>query len=347
MIELGPRNSPPTDGDPTASTADERFLVRDHPFLRHGRWQSFAELEGGELTARIIASVDPRQQTAAGPVGCLGFATLTAGRSGEGPVTPAARHVLAAAMDWLVVQGAAVVRAPVQLSTWYGHRAVTAGFPDEGGIPPFPLEPRPDRALPALLAAAGFTPAHQAVSCLVDCREVVAQAGRALERARLSGLRDREIRLDDLGAELSLLHRLSAGIFRGTWGLSDIDDDEFVAIYRPFARFVDPGLIRILEEPVGQAVGFALGLGWFAGLDPGSAVEPTFILKTIGVTSEARVRHPGIGVALIAMIHLAALERGYATAIHALMARESIAHRLSLRWGREIRGYATFERALP
>lgn len=356
MIELGqvrvfgPGDPAPEARQPGRSPAEQRLLAPDHPFLRHGRWRAFADGDEREPGARIVASVDPRQRTAAGPLGCLAFATFTpgasAGGSADDPVTPAARRVLAAAEGWLRGQGAVVVRAPVQLSTWYGHRVVTGGFPDEGGVAPFPLEPRADRALVALLEAGGFTPAHHAVSCLVDPRVVIAQAGPALARAARGGLRDRAIRLDDLDAELELLHRLSTEIFRGTWGLSEIDLEEFAAIYRPFAGVADPALIRVLEEPGEGPVGFALGLGDVAGPGPVSPGGPAFVLKTIGVTAGARRRHPGLGAALTAMVHRAALERGYVAGIHALMARGSVAHRMSLRWGREIRAYATFERRL-
>jgi hypothetical protein len=346
MIELGPGDPAPEAWQPGRSPAEQRLLAPDHPFLQHGRWRGFADGDEREPAARIVASVDPRQRTAAGPLGCLGFATLTPARSAGNAVTPNARRVLAAAVDWLRGQGAVVVRAPVQLSTWYGHRVVTGGFPDEDGLPPFPLEPRADRALLALLEAGGFTSAHHAVSCLVDPRAVVAEAGPALARATLGGLRDRAIRLDDIDAELALLHRLSTEIFRGTWGLSEIGLEEFAAIYRPFAGVADAGLIRILEAAGGAPVGFALGLGGVADPGPASPGGPAFVLKTIGVTAEARRRYPGLGAALAAMVHRAALERGCAAGIHALMAQGSNAHRLSLRWGREIRAYATYERRL-
>lgn len=352
MIEFGPGDPAPSAGPPARSlvearsSAEARLLAADHPFLRHGCWRGFAAGTGPELTARIVASVDPRQRTAAGPVGCLGFPALMPDATAEEEVTPAARDVLAAGLDWLRGQGAAVVRAPVQFSTWYGHRLVTGGFPDEGGLPPFPREPRADRDLLALLETSGFTPTHRAVSCVVDPRAVVEQAGPALTRAGRSGFRDRAIRLDDLDAELALLHGLSVEIFRGTWGMSAIDREEFCAIYRPLAAVVDPELIRVLEEPGGRPVGFALGLGGAAGPDPLTPGGSAFVLKTIGVTAEALRRHPGLGAALAAMLHRAALERGYVAGIHALMARASMAHRLSLRWGREIRTYATFERGL-
>ena len=74
-------------------------------------------------------------------------------------------------------------------------------------------------------------------------------------------------------------------------------------------------------------------------------VAADFVVKTLGVTEEARRRTPGVGAALTGIVHRVALERGWSQGIHGLMAENSVAHRLSLRWGREFRWYATFERA--
>lgn len=329
LLELEPE-AVPTARDRLALTPGEaRLLATDGPFFRTGRARAFADIREGHLGARMVASIDARQRDAAGPVGCLGFVRLDGDPVG-------AASVLVAGISWLRAQQVAVVRCPVQLSTWYGHRTVTGGFPDEGGVPAFPLEPVTDRALLALLESNGFAPAHRAVSCLVDPGTVVADTDRVLGRLRAAGIRDRAIRIADLGQELGLLHRLSLGIFHGAWGLSPVTADEFSSIYRPLAEHVDPELVRIVEDADGQALGFALAL---AGGDHGA-----FILKSIGVTEAARRAYPGLGGAVAGIVHRVALDRGYTRGIHALMAVGSAAHRTSLRWGEEIRSYATFDR---
>ena len=291
-------------------------------------------------SVRLVASVDPRQRDAAGPVGCLGFVRLTSplpdGPSDEG----AARSALAAGIDWLRSRGTATTRCPVQLSTWYGHRAMTGGFPDgtESSLPAFPLEPVPVPGLPGLLEGSGFSAAHLAVSCLVDSTAVVDGTAALVRRVQRSGIRDRPIRLTHLDSELRLLHRLAEATFEGMWGFSSITFDEFASIYRPLDGRVDRELIRILEAPDGTPIGLALALRIDAG---------TFVLKTLGVTAEARRAIPGIGAALIGIVHRVAIERGATAGIHALMATGSAGHRISLRWGREFRSYATYELAAP
>lgn len=343
------------------TTGEATLLAPTHPFLATGDWRAFANGDERPGGARLVASIDPRQTDPAGPVGCIGFVRLGgeeagapagAGSSGAVPASPAddrsGSELLAAGVAWVRARGAATIRGPVQLSTWYGHRAMTGGFPEGvDAVPAFPLEPAPEPALPALMEASGFRPVHRAVSCLVDSAVIARATAEAVRRVRACGIRDRPIRLAELDAELRLLHRLSAAAFEGTWALSAITFEEFASIYRPLAGIADPELIRILELRDGTPVGLALALpAWPDARSPGTRGR-NFVLKTLGVTAEARRRQPGIGAALIGLSHGAALRQGYSSGIHALMAEQGMAHRLSLRWGRAFRSYATFELPAP
>lgn len=320
--------------DLLALTPGERALLSPrHPFLRNGSWRAFAAMVDGRLAARVVASVDVRQRSMAGQVGCVGFAFL----GDRAAAVPVARDVLERASAWLRARGAGAVRFPVQLSTWYGHRAVTGSFPAVGGAAPFFLEPANDRRLVDLARAARFRPAHHAVSYAVTAEAVIASAAHALERLRSAGLRDRALRPADLDEELGLLYRLSTEIFRGSWAFSEISLEEFDLLYRPMAERIEPELVRILETRSGDAVGFA-----FAAPDPGDPRQ--LVVKTLGVTAEAVRRYPGSGAGLTALLHLAARGQGYERAVHALMAEGSGAHRLSRRWGTQLRTYATYER---
>jgi hypothetical protein len=113
-------------------------------------------------------------------------------------------------------------------------------------------------------------------------------------------------------------------------------------MYRPLAPLIDPELVRILETPAGTAIGFGFAIPG----DPRQGPSAGFVVKTLGLRDDALSRYPGVGAGLTALIHEAAREKGYTTGIHALMAQGSMAHRLSNRWGRLLRSYATFERAL-
>ena len=342
LVELGPAESGWEEVAAGSPPGDLALLAPDHPFLEFGTWRAFAVMRGGVVLARMIASVDTRQRSDLGAVGCIGFAAVGTDRAAAEDDLAAARWVLAAAIGWLERRECRVVRSPVQLSTWYGHRAMTGGLPEDGGPQAFPLEPRSGRALADVLRESGFGPAHRAVSCLVRSDAVITSAGPVLDRIRRAGWDDRALRLEAIEEELGVLHRLSSDIFRESWGFSEISLAEFAALYRPAALLADPDMVRIAMDGTGHPLGFAFALP----ADLGAGGGRGFVLKTLGLVPEARRRFPGSGPAMAALIHRTALERGLRDGIHALMAEGSPAHRISLRWGAPIRSYATFERAL-
>jgi hypothetical protein len=315
-------------------------LPADHPFLGFGSCRSFeAGSEGSSV--RLAAAIDRRQVEARRQVGTIGF--IEAASHGESSARALAA-ALGPALDWLRSEGAALVRCPVQLSTWYGHRAVVDGFAEEGGAAPFFLEPHNRRWLPDALAAAGFSPRLEAVSHLVPNTRAVAANQAAQERALATGYRDRPLRLETLESELDLLHGLSSTIFSAAWGNSPMSSEEFGYLYRPLVAAVDPELVRIIEAPTGEPVGFVFAVPDHLG-PPAGRPGARFVLKTIGVLPAARRAFPGLGSALVARVHGLADARGYASGIHAQMSVGSYAQRASARWGGGVmRRYATFER---
>jgi hypothetical protein len=341
LLDLGPTDVSSAAPVLLLSPGEATLLAPDHPFLRYGEWRAFAAVDRGKLAARLVASIDPRQVSGGRAVGCVGFVRL--GNPGAAAPSAAAEPALAAAVSWLRERRVGSILCPVQFSTWYGHRAITGGYPDSGGEPAFPLEPGNDRSLVDLLLASGFVPAHRAVSYILDPEVVVADARPALDRLRRAGLADRPLRSSRIEKELSLLHCLSTEVFRGSWSFSEISEEEFVAIYRPLSRRADPELVRIVEIADGRSVGFAFALPEEQG-GPGTG---RFVVKSLGLIPEMLRRHPGAGAGLIALIHQAALARGYTRGIHALMAEGCVAHRLSVRWGARIRSYTTFGREFP
>lgn len=317
-------------------------LAPDHPFLRTGTWRAFVAGYGPD-EARVVASVDPRQRATAGQVGAIGF-LATRSDLGVPAVGEAMRSALAAAMSWLAGMGAAVVRCPMQFSTWYGHRAMTSGFPEDGGPPPFRMEPRNGRVLPGILVTSGFHTVHAAASYAVPADRWIEGARLGESRPRSAGFHDRPIRLDHVDEELRTIHAISSAAFRGSWGFSDIALDEFLSIYWPMVRLADPDLARIAESPDGRPVGFV-----FAFADPSTRPgEPDarFVVKSVAVLPEVRRVAPGLGVGLAVVVHRLAAARGYPVAIHACVADGAFTQRISARWGERFRTYATFEAAL-
>jgi hypothetical protein len=320
------------------SPSEALLLAPSQPFLRYGCWRAFVAVRAGQPAARLVASLDPRQRSADGPIGAIGFLA----ECGDAEALEAAFD---AAESWLRAGGAALVRCPLQLTTWFGHRTVTDSFAGQGGPPPFALEPSGSPALVELLERRGFSAAHRAVSHLVEHDAAIAGARRGLERLEAGEFRHRPLDLGRLEAELGLLHRLVSATFNTSWGYSPISLDEFASLYRPLAGLVDPALVRFVEDADGQAVGFLFTLP--ADFGRGAALEcGPIVIKTLGVLPEARRGCPGLGNGLLAVVHQFAAERGYPRAIHALMAEGSYAQRTSAGWGSRLRTYATFEQPL-
>jgi hypothetical protein len=323
-------------------TWPDRRLASDHPFLRTGTWRAFVAGDTRD-EVRIVASIDPRQQCPAGQVGAIGF--IAARGDLRAPAVGAAmRSAFAGAERWLGARGATVVRCPVQFSTWYGHRAMTDGFPELGGPPPFPMEPTNGPGLAELLLADGFAVAHAAASYRVPVDRWIERGRLGEDLMRSSGIRDRPIRMDRVDDDLRAVHAISTAAFRRNWGFSDIGLDEFLSIYRPLMPLVDPDMVRLADLPDGRSVGFIFAFPdpWPGPGDPGARV----IAKSVAVLPEVTRMSPGVGTGLAVAVHRIAAARGYSSAVHACVADDAYSQRVSARSGERFRSYAAFEKSL-
>jgi hypothetical protein len=326
-------------GDLAPCPSESLLLRPDHPFLGYGHWKAFVTLRGDRPVARVVAAADPRQKDGGFQVGTIGFVA----HDGDGQ---ALRVALDAAEEWLALQGSRLVRCPVQFSTWFGHRLML----DEATHPgPFSMEPPSDPFLASALGRRGYQAAHRATSHLVPNCRALAGAERGLQRMREDPYRERALDIRRLDHELEMIHAVAVSAFQRSWGFSAISLAEFTSLYGPVARSADPSLVRVVEGPDGELVGFAFG---FEGPTVDRGVVDitldlpmrTFVLKSIAVLPETSSKHPGLGSALAGLIHGAGEERGYRAGIHALMAEKSYAQRTSARWGTRIRSYTTYER---
>ncbi len=272
----------------------ERQLLRpDHPFLRVGAFRALAVFHGDSLAARVVAAIDPRQSAGSVPVGTIGFVA----HRGD---ARALRSAISAAEAWLAESGAGLIRCPVQLSTWFGHRLTLGPI---GAPPQFFMEPAPTPGLVEALTDLGYVPGHRATSHLVENSRPIADGRRSLQRIVAEGFCDRPIDLGHLSDELEAIHRIASAAFPGSWGFHPLSLDEFMALYAPIARRCDPELTRIIQNPMGEAVGFTFAYEDSAPASPGGEQvyithRRWFVLKSIAVLPEA-TRH-GIGPALVA-----------------------------------------------
>src|SRR5687767_8586966 len=129
-------------------------------FSRYGRSQLFLCEANGRIAGRIAAFVNPklvdRNGSVLGQLGyfeCIDDSALAAG-------------LIRAGIDWLRLQGAREVLAPMNGGAHRSHRFMTRGF----DLEPFLFEPRNPSYYPTLFERCGFAPAHRWFSYEFDSR---------------------------------------------------------------------------------------------------------------------------------------------------------------------------------
>jgi len=325
---------------------DERAaFAPDHPFYRRGgRERGFVALRDGAPVARTVACLTPA--LAEEGIGLAGFFEAT-----DDP--EAARVLLDAAGAWLAAQGMRVVRGPMNRDTWHRYRCMVEGFDAE----PILMEPANPPFYAALFEHAGFRETARYCSTLNEDPAAIAQRhDRFLDRCVRHGCRLRPFDTGRAEDELRLLYRISLEAFADNFSYSPISEDEFMMLYRPVTRFLDPRLVGFALTPDGAPAGYYFGVPeWMeaAARDGGTAPDTapsagalvrTFNFKTVCVVPRARRR--GIGEAMVAHLYRAALAAGYTRSRHCLMIMSNASRRYDEGLGAIIKQYALYDRPL-
>jgi hypothetical protein len=244
------------------------LLAASNPTARRCRVRLFVD---ERAPARVAAIMNPRLIEAGAPVGLLGFF-----EAAEDPA--AVNALLTSACAWLYEQGCAVVRGPVNFTTWHDYRfSVDGGSPGARWIPG---EPFHHDYYARLWPAAGFRVAgHYASHWVASIDDTLARFADRADRALASGVVLRGVETSDLPA----LYRMAIAGFAGNWMYSPIDPDEFAVLYAADRVSAGAGTsyVAALEgAPVGFYYTFPASL-------PGGT---TSIGKTIVVDSALRDR---------------------------------------------------------
>ena len=245
--------------------------------------------------ARVAAIINPRLVENGAPVGLLGFFESDDDES-------AAKEVLGDAVRWLRGEGVAVVRGPMNYSTWNDYRFVVART--EGGT--FRGEPEHPDYYQRLWEAAGARVVSRYASHWIDMPAALARWAPKLARAREAGLTVRRASAADAPA----IFALALAGFRDAYMYSPIEPDEFASIYG--ADRASDGLTYLVLDG-GRPIGFMHS--FLADLPRGRVG----IAKTIAVAPDARDRGAyhllfasalegfqaaGVGDAIAALFHL-------------------------------------------
>jgi hypothetical protein len=225
----------------------------------------------------------------------------------------------------LKAEGFEAIVGPMQGDTWGAYRLVTWS----DGSPPFAMEPGSPPYVLAAFEAAGFSPIERYLSARRPL------GGEPAAGDPPPGVRLAPFDIAKADADLGRIHAFSLEAFARNPFSRAISSDRFLASYTPVLPAIDPDLVLLAEDEAGTLQGFLFGIPNFAeGPHPSSV-----ILKTYA----SRVK--GLGSWLARSFHARAAEKGYRSAIHALMHEDNLSATHSANLGAEIfRRYALFGR---
>jgi GNAT superfamily N-acetyltransferase len=244
------------------------------------------------------------------------------------------------AVSLLAELGAELVVGPMDSTTWDRYR-LALPTPEAGDPAPFLTEPVNPPDYPAHFEATGFEPITHYVSRVIEDLDTLADRTRAVVKQLTgAGYRIEPMNPDRFGGTMDGLYDLSLRAFATNPFFTPIKRDEFQALYQPVRSFLDPELVLLARDAEDAVMGFVFGL---PDLLHAAGEPPTrVVVKTVAVDDAAR--GAGIGSLLVHELHRRAADRGYRSAIHALIQVDNHSLRISEHGGALFRRYALFGR---
>lgn len=309
----------------------------------------------GKVVARVATRARPEWRDPRGrPYGVVGwFEALAEPRD-------AGASALDAATAWLAARGARFAYGPIDGDTWHRYRFNVGPSEPE----PFLLEPYNPPRYPELWRRRGFALVESYFSKRVDApARVLAHLSPRAAAARAAGYRIQSLDPARFDAELDRLHELSRRIFRGNLLYTDVDRDEFAALYAGTERLIDPGMVAFAVAPDATDAGFVFALpdrfravaAMRGGSGASSALRFLLVrltgrpraanLKTVGVVDEHRGR--GLAAALMARAYHRIVAAGYRATNHCLIRADNPSEALDGGVGVELRRYELYGREVP
>jgi len=214
--------------------------------------------------------------------------------------------------------------APIDGNTWHKYRLVSW----DSGFRAFPLEPQNPIWYNDVYLDCGFTPLAKYFSVAFDINKTPALSSPLFTKESI----DKRVTYKKFEpSDLKTIYDISLAGFDNNFLYDEITFDEFSKLYEPLLPMVDGDFVLIAyvdDMPCGFM--FAIGIG------------DIFILKSIAVLPE--YRKFGIGNSLINKVLLAAKEKGYKTAIGALIIDGNISRHMLEKYGaKKIREYTLYQ----
>jgi GNAT superfamily N-acetyltransferase len=249
-----------------------------------------------------------------------------------------AKAMLTEAEKYLRQAGCTFMIGPMNGNTWRSYRFVT----EQGGQPPFFLEPTNPPEWPTQFVQAGFVSLASYFSALNN------DLARSDPRMEAS-----EQRMADAGVEIRSAHTDLREELRGIYGVSriafqknflytELPESDFTAMYEPVLPCTRPELVLIAERHR-QCVGYLFAIPDFAQAARGESID-TFIIKTVAILPEPELRR--LGSLLVERAQQVGHSLGFRRCIHALMFENNISLNISRHYASIMRKYTLFSKDL-
>ena len=243
---------------------------------------------------------------------------------------------------WLKARGCRIARGPMELCTWFPHRANIGPYGDA----PFAFEPT-HRA--EQWERNGYEVVANYSSAVVGHGPMIDSAG---DRAAVLSARGWTLETLPVGPDGTLteavfrefigdLHRVFDAAFRDSYGYAPVPEAVVQDWYAPYRTTLDLSLTYMARVPDGVLAGFS-----FSMPDSVETERGWFIVKTLAVHPDYRADGPGAW--LVAASHRAAKRAGCTAGLHALKWMEGQSDSLGShqRDARVVRRYVLLEKVL-
>lgn len=241
-------------------------------------------------------------------------------------------HLLSHAIYLAKSKGYTFVIGPMEGSTWNNYR-----FSDHNEHPNFFMEPYHHDYYPELFKKFGFKPISNYISNLdTDLKFEEDKISKFEQLYKQKGARFRNLDLSNLEMELLKIARFNNDAFSKNFLFTPITEDEFVAKYLPYRKFLNPELIWIVEDEKDeiQALSFSIK-------DYLNTTNNSLIIKSLARRSNSPYR--GIGSYLVHKTYQLAKEQGYQSIVHALMINDNASVSLSQKYdGTDYKSYSLY-----
>lgn len=232
--------------------------TRRHPFYKTADVEMFLAFRDGHVVGRIMAILNHAYNEFHDEhAGFFGFFEVEDDAA-------AATTLLEAARDWVLAQGADIIRGPVNPSTNYECGLLIEGF----DLDPTVMMPYNPPYYAGLIEGCGFRKAMDLYA--YDIAEkyfiVSEKLTRVAERLRTKDkIKVRTVDMKDFKREVEIVRQVYNDAWSNNWGFVPVSEAEFEHLAKDLKQLVDPRVVMIAEReiegsPTPRPVGFLLAV---------------------------------------------------------------------------------------